>query len=82
MSKYYRGVRVIEEGSDRPAPVDGTAGMQVVFGTAPVNLAADPVAAVNAPVLCRRSWDTARIMKSTRSVSPCTPVLKPLRYRR
>ena len=53
MSKYYRGVRVIEEGSDRPAPVDGTAGMQVVFGTAPVNLAADPAAAANVPVLCR-----------------------------
>ncbi len=53
MSKYYRGVRVIEEGTDLPAPEEGTAGMQVVFGTAPVNLAVDPAAAVNVPVLCR-----------------------------
>ena len=53
MSKYYRGVRVIEEGTDLPAPAEGTAGMQVVFGTAPVNLAEDPAAAVNVPVICR-----------------------------
>ena len=53
MSTYYRGVRVIEEGTDLPAPEEGTAGMQVVFGTAPVNLAVDPAAAVNVPMLCR-----------------------------
>lgn len=53
MSKYYRGVRVIEEGADQASPVEGTAGMQVVFGTAPVNLTENPAGAVNIPIICR-----------------------------
>lgn len=50
--KYYHGVRVLEEGTDITPPINGTAGMQVVIGTAPVNLADDPEAAVNKPIIC------------------------------
>lgn len=50
--KYYHGVRVLEEGTDIAQPIIGTVGMQVVIGTAPVNLSEDPEAAVNVPVLC------------------------------
>ena len=50
--KYYHGVRVLEEGTDIAPPINGTAGMQVVVGTAPINLADNPAAAVNVPVFC------------------------------
>lgn len=50
--KYYHGVRVVEEGTDLAAPINGSVGLQVVFGTAPINLADNPNAAVNVPVLC------------------------------
>ncbi len=49
--KYYHGVRVVEEGTDIAPPIAGT-GIQVIVGTAPVNLAENPKAAVNVPVLC------------------------------
>lgn len=52
MNKYYHGVRVMEEGTAVSKTVTGTAGMQVVIGTAPVNLADNPEAAVNVPILC------------------------------
>ncbi len=48
--KYYRGVRVVEEGTDTAEPVSSS-GLQVVIGTAPVNLAENPDAVVNVPVL-------------------------------
>lgn len=50
--KYYRGVRVLEEGTDLAEPINGSVGLQVVFGTAPINLADNPNAAVNVPVIC------------------------------
>ena len=50
--KYNHGVRVIEEGTDTTPPINGTAGLQVVVGTAPVNLTDNPAAAVNVPVVC------------------------------
>lgn len=50
--KYYHGVRVLEEGTDITPPINGTAGMQVVIGTAPVNLTDNPEAAVNTPIIC------------------------------
>lgn len=53
MKEYYHGVRVLEEGNAIESPVTGTAGLQVVFGTAPVNLAKDPGAVANTPVVCR-----------------------------
>lgn len=52
MAGYNHGVRVIEEEAALVAPVEGTAGLQVIFGTAPVNLAANPKAAVNKPIIC------------------------------
>lgn len=51
--KYYHGVRVKEEGTAVESAVTGTTGLQVVIGTAPVNLTEDPAAVVNVPVLCR-----------------------------
>ena len=47
---YYHGVRVMEEKTVRAEPQIGTAGLQVVVGTAPIHLAEDP--AVNVPVIC------------------------------
>lgn len=52
MGKYNHGVCVIEERTTLSAPVKGTAGLQVIFGTAPVNLAIDPYAVTNKPKLC------------------------------
>ncbi len=49
--KYHHGVRVVEEGTDTGVPVNSS-GLQVVVGTAPINLAENPYAAVNVPVLC------------------------------
>lgn len=51
--KYYHGVRVQEENSELSTPLSGTVGVQVVVGTAPVNLTDNPEQAVNVPVLCR-----------------------------
>ena len=51
--KYYHGVRVEEERATPDATVNVTSGLQVVFGTAPVNLADSPEKAVNVLVLCR-----------------------------
>jgi len=48
---YNHGIRVLENATSVAAPITGTAGLQVVFGTAPVNLAEDPEAAVNKPVI-------------------------------
>ena len=50
-SAYKHGVYVNEVATSLIAPVEGTAGLQVVIGTAPVNLVADPEAAVNKPIL-------------------------------
>ncbi len=58
--KYYHGVRVLEEGTDLAPPINGTAGMQVVVGTAPVNLSDNPGAVVNVPVLCNSMSEAKR----------------------
>lgn len=55
---YEHGVRVLEQATSVLAPVTGTAGLQVVFGTAPVNLAADPYGVTNKPILAN-SWEEA-----------------------
>lgn len=49
---YKHGVYVTEQGTSLTAPITGTAGLQVIIGTAPVNLVDDPAAAVNKPKLC------------------------------
>lgn len=48
---YKHGVYVREQETSLVAPVLGTAGLQVVIGTAPVNTLANPAAAVNKPLL-------------------------------
>lgn len=56
--KYYHGVRVKREGTDSDVSVSSSA-LQVVVGTAPVNLAENPTAVVNVPVVCT-SLDDAK----------------------
>ena len=46
---YQHGIRVKEAETSVTTPVEGTAGLQVVFGTAPVNLVENPP--VNEPVI-------------------------------
>ena len=55
---FQHGVRVSEQPTSLVAPVLGTAGLQVVFGTAPVNLAEDPYSVTNTPVIAY-SWSEA-----------------------
>lgn len=50
-SAYKHGVYITELPTQVIAPITGTAGLQVVVGTAPVNMAADPAAATNTPIL-------------------------------
>lgn len=57
--KYYHGVRVMEEGTDTAVPVESS-GLQVVVGTAPVNLAENPAAVVNVPVVCTSLADAKK----------------------
>lgn len=45
------GIFVNENPTSLAVPVAGTSGLQVVIGTAPVNMAEDPKAVVNVPVL-------------------------------
>jgi len=46
---YNRGIRILENPTSLAAPVLCTSALQVVVGTAPVNLAEDPYHAVNVP---------------------------------
>ena len=48
---YKHGVYVREQDTSMTAPVNGTAGLQVIVGTAPVYMLANPAAAVNKPFL-------------------------------
>jgi len=51
MSTYKHGVYVSEAPTSLSAPISGTAGLIVAIGTAPVNMLANPAAAVNKPLL-------------------------------
>ena len=55
---YQHGVKVTEAATGVLAPITGTAGLQVVIGTAPVNLADDPYHAANTPIIAY-SWAEA-----------------------
>ena len=46
---YNHGVRVLENPTSLTTPRQGTAGLQVIIGVAPVNLAEDPYNATNRP---------------------------------
>lgn len=52
MTTYRHGVYVGEQATSLTPPVQTTAGLPVVFGTAPLNLVADEAGTVNKPVLC------------------------------
>ena len=49
---YFHGVYNSEIDTSLTAPIQGSAGLQVIFGTAPVHLSRNPYAAVNKPMLC------------------------------
>lgn len=49
---YMHGIRIQENQTSVPTPVVSEAGVPVIFGTAPVNLAKDPGNAVNRLFLC------------------------------
>lgn len=51
MAKYKHGIYVTEVPTKMPVPTYGTSGIQVVIGTAPVNLAEDPTSVTNKPIL-------------------------------
>lgn len=51
MANYKHGVYTSEQATSMSAPVSGSAGLQVIVGTAPVNRLKDPAAAVNVPLL-------------------------------
>ena len=51
MATYKHGVYASEIATSLLAPVTGTAGLQVIVGTAPVHTLEDPAAAVNKPLL-------------------------------
>lgn len=55
---YFHGVKAQEVATSIISPVATTAGLPVVFGTAPVHLTADPEKNVNKPVICY-SWNEA-----------------------
>lgn len=50
---YMHGVRIQENPTNIAAPVTFTGGVPVIFGTAPVNMAADPEKATNKLFLCK-----------------------------
>ena len=49
---YFHGVRASEVPTSIIPPVNTTAGLPVVWGTAPVHLTENPEANVNKPVIC------------------------------
>lgn len=49
MSNYKHGIRTRRQATSLQAPITSTGGIQVVIGTAPVNMAADPYNTVNKP---------------------------------
>ena len=56
---YDHGIGVKEAPTSIPTPAQSTEGVTVIFGTAPVNLAADPAHAANKLFLCR-SFEEAK----------------------
>ena len=49
---YFHGVYNSEQDTSLTVPIRGSAGLPVVFGTAPIHLVKDPAKAVNTPLLC------------------------------
>lgn len=49
---YKHGVYVREQDTSLVTPIEATAGLQVIFGTAPINMSEAPYKMANRPVLC------------------------------
>nr|DAF27422.1 MAG TPA: tail sheath tube [Caudoviricetes sp.] len=60
MEDYRHGIRVLETPTDTGKPVSGNSGLQVVFGTAPVNLIDKPENSVNKLIYCETYEDAVR----------------------
>ena len=56
---YNHGIRVSEQATSLVAPITGSAGLQVIIGTAPINLAKDPYAVTNIPLLVNNYAEAA-----------------------
>lgn len=52
MAAYKQGVYVEEEPTALKTPINGNSALQVIFGTAPVNMTKEPSKTVNVPILC------------------------------
>jgi uncharacterized protein len=57
---YNHGITMVEKPTTLQQPIESLSSVQVVFGTAPVNLASDPSAVVNKPVVIR-SFEEAKL---------------------
>lgn len=55
MADKEHGAFIYEEATAITIPKESSAGLQVVIGTAPVNMAEDPEAVVNVPILAMSS---------------------------
>lgn len=49
---YFHGVYNSEQDTSLTTPIQGSAGLQVIFGIAPIHLSKDPAKAANTPKLC------------------------------
>lgn len=56
MSEHH-GISIIEEATALTVPITGDSAVQVVIGTAPVNMLEDPASAVNVPILATRATE-------------------------
>lgn len=56
---YNHGIYIIENPTSIQQPIESLSATQVVFGTSPINLIADPSSAVNKPIVAR-SFDEAK----------------------
>ena len=57
---YFHGVYNSEQDTSLNTPVRSSAGLQVVFGTAPIHLSDNPAKAANAPMVCYSFEDCKR----------------------
>ena len=58
---YQHGITVLEQATSLTAPIEGDSAIQVVFGTAPINLAEDPYSATNVPIIAYSSAEAVTL---------------------
>lgn len=57
---YQHGITVLEQATSLTAPIKGDSAIQVVFGTAPINLAENPYSATNVPIIAYSYAETVK----------------------